>query len=391
MMKPSCSGNAVALTVVAMLLACTSRVYAESNSGVEIGRLQICSASATAQSEVEIPADGKYVIAAEKVGLPEAVVITQTDFSTASDSGPQAQNNNGLKDRFSLENRNGKVVVHLKFNGLPCLYLNAAAPVLKGSNLTLSGTHVMPDWISGGKGAQIEGLSYRYFNSVDQTYYVASEVGRSLSFAVHGMQTGSLLNHDRVQKVAVSNPEVLNLLPLAFKAKLEQLNQFDINLIDAEKLKIDIQNFNLQSSSGVAELVAQFRSTVQPPPHSRLILAVPKRGDVRMEFSNTTLVGNKLEGLGFYRDASLSTSSDTDREVIVPIDAFINFQSVVIDLDTATLVATQSYADGRLFFSSVYPETDLADSITDHKKLVALKRAVNMGVSKVMNGMFTVK
>jgi len=392
-MKLLSTGNAAVLSVVTMCFATISPSYADSGNAVEAGRLQICkiTGSSAALDEIEIPADGKYVIAAEKVGLPADVVINQSDFSTDPGSASQGQNNSALKDRFSVENRNGKVLVHLKFNGLPCIYLNAEAPVLKGSSLTLSGTHVVPSWATAVSGFNVGGLSYRYFNSIDQTYYVASEVGKTLSFAVHGLQTGSNLNRDQVHRVAVSNPEVLALLPAAFKENLEKLNQFDINLIDTGKLKIDPENLDFHSSSGLAELVSQFKKALQPPPHSRLILALPKRAEVRMVFTNTTLVGNKFEGLGFYRDLNLSNTSDLSPEIVVPIDAFINFQSAVIDLDTATLVASQSYADGRVFHTSIGSENDPADSSTDPLKMSALRQVVTQGVFKVMNGMFAVK
>ncbi len=366
-------------------------------STVENGRLQICriavapGSQSAPQKELDIPVDGKYVVTAAKLGLTEPIIITQTDFSPGADAASQAQANSTLRDQFKLENRDGKLLVHFDAFGAPCIYLNAAAPSLVGGNVTLSGSRVAPDWLPKVEGNNVSGVSYRYFNGVDQTYYVASEVGKNLSFAVHDMQTGSNLNHDRVQKVPVTNPSVLMLVSNAFKANLEQRNQYDTNLVDLGKYNINVQDIDLHSSADLRALVAQFTKAMRPPPHSRLILALPVRGQVQLKFSNTTLIGNKMEGMGFYRDSNLYMTADMGRDDFVPIGAFINFQAAVIDIDTATLVASQHYADGRMFFRPPVPEIDLVDTVSDVNKFIALNGVVRDGVGKVMNEMFVVK
>ena len=375
----------------------TAPAFAKVASTVENGRLQICriavasGSQSTPQKELDIPVDGKYVVTATKLGLTEPIIISQTDFSSSADAASQAQANNSLRDQFKLENRDGKLLVHFAADGAPCIYLNAVAPSLTGGNVTLSGSRVAPDWLPKAAGNNVNDVSYRYFNGVDQTYYVASEVGKSLSFAVHSMQTGSNLNHDRVQKVSVTNSSVLMLMSNAFKANLEQRNQFDINLVDLGKYNINAQDIDLHSSTDLRALVAQFTKVMHPPPHSRLILALPVRGQVQLKFSNTTLIGNKMEGMGFYRDSNLYATSDMGRDDSVPIGAFVNFQVAVIDIDTATLVASQHYADGRVFFRPPVPEIDLVDTVSDVNKLIVLTGVVTDGVGKVMNDMFVVK
>jgi hypothetical protein len=360
---------------------------AEPVEKLEKGRLQFCVAegSAGAQQGIEILADGKYLIDGAKFGLKEPIVVKQTDFLSSLDASSQAQQNSTLVDRFRVENRDGKLVVHLDTKYSPCLYLNAEAPSLGRDDLTFSGSQVAPDWSSGAEGGDFKGFSFRYFSSLDQTYYIASEVGKRLSFVVHDSQLGSNLSHDRVDRETVTNPKVLALVPNAVKLRLLGLNAIDSNVVDLAKYNIDVQDLDLQNAAEVTALSAQFTKAVRPPPHSRLVLVLPARSQIRMKFSNTMLLGSKVEGLAFYRDSNIVSTSNTQ---VVPIVAFASFQAAVIDVDSSKLMIAKSYSDGVLFNGPLAPEVDLVDTITDHNKFTALTTVVTVAVARVINEMF---
>ncbi|TDK66460.1 hypothetical protein [Sapientia aquatica] len=376
-------GNIASLSLVTINLLGITSAYAQENMQLEIGRLQVCNPADTTKNVIEIPVDGKYRIAGVKVGLTEPLVITPIEFSQ---NPPRSTSGN----RFKLENRDGKLVAQLNFNGVSCIYLAAQAPVLK-NNITLSGTHVSPSWNSEADGTNVDGISYRYFNSIDQTYYVASEIGKTLTFAAHDSQTGSNLNSDHINKIDVSNPKIVGLMASAFQSNLERRNQYDSAVIDLEKLNINVNELDVSSSSDVTTLIGKLKEALQPPAHSRLLLALPKKGKVQLKFSNQALIGNRLAGQGFYRDSNVVATGDTGPETIVPMTAFINFQAALIDFDSGKLITSQAYADGRLFFSSQFPIVDITDAIVDKQKIVALNTAVNVGVASVMKGIFESK
>jgi hypothetical protein len=358
---------------------------AAADSQTENGRLQICKigSRSAGQDEIEIPADGKYLIAGDKAGLTEPVVINQTEFLTNMGETSQIKLNGVLNDRFKLEDRDGKLIVHLTLKGSPCVYLRARAPKLDSSDLTLSGAYVAPNWIPGASGNNIGGVSYRYFNSVDQTYYVVSEVGKTLDFIVHFEETTGLGDHRK--KIPVNNPAVLNLVSYNLMLSLKQLNQYDTNLVDLSKFNIKPADFDLNSSGDLSTLVAQFTQTVRPLPHSRLILALPTSGLAHIKFTNTESTGKRAEGLGFFRDGNTHPIYSDGPENIMPVAAFLNFQIAVIDLDSSKLLAIQPYSGSRTFVSSPFPEADLTQNSVQFSVLSGL---ANESVVKAMSTIF---
>jgi hypothetical protein len=254
--------------------------------------------------------------------------------------------------------------------------------------VTISGSYAAPDWSPSTDGKNSHGVSYRYFNAVDQTFYVASDVGKTISFIVHDADVGSHMNHDRVDREAVTNPEVLGLVAKTFKLILHGMNQFDNSSVDLDKYHIDVQSLDVHDATQVSAFVAQFVKAVHPPPHSRLILALPVRGEIHMKFSNTMLTGGKVAGLAFYKDSNIYNTNSVE---IVPIVAFASFEAAVINLDSARLSISQTFSEGRVFDGTKVPAVDLIETTSDPRKLSALRGIVRTGVERVMNGMFEVK
>jgi hypothetical protein len=385
-MKPNALTIFLSITVISSSLVLPA--HAETDSKFELGRLQICKTDGPTSSSnvVEFPVDGKFSIPATKVGTKNDIIITQSDVVGDAGSDTQPVINKSLQGQISVTKRDGKTWVSIDLHGQECAYLNASAPLLDRAGLTLSGTHVVPDW------QQKDGsVSYRYFNSIDQTIYVASNLGNTLNFVTHDFSTGSNLSHDRNSNVANTNKKSQNIVPSALVSVLSQLGQYDNNLIDLEKYNVNVKDYDVDRAEDVRKLVGLLVTAVHPAQHARLLLALPVKGRVQMKFTNTALVGNRFEGMGYYRDSTLSVVFDSDHNDYVPIVAFVNFKVVLIDIDTATLIATKTESETQMFHRPPFPLDDPMSALDSYGSIQKLNAVTIQGMSKALATVLTIK
>lgn len=369
----------VAISVCVAALA--NSALADADPQVEQGRLQICKTRMTPgdQGTIELPVDGKYLVPAAKAGTKDDLIITQTDFSAAQVAADRPQ-------RASLVQRDGTSWLRIELKGQNCTYLHAAAPALNRPGMTLSGTVVQPDWHP-----TDTGLTFRYLNSLDRTLYIASEIGKEISFITHDFSTGSNLSHDQNLRIANTNRDAQNMVPEAMKVVMPAVGQFDVDLVDPESYGLSIKGLDTDSAGDVKKLVAGFVTATQPAAHSQLLLALPVRSAIHMNFTNTTLVGNKFEGIGYYRDSTLHVIYDTNHSDYVPIVAFINFRLVLIDLDTASVVAEKKESYGHILYRPPFQVDDPMNSIDQYASIASLEAVIAQGTRNAAEVIFHTK
>lgn len=371
----------ITLALSACLVTLAGSATADAEPQVEQGRLQVCKTRMTfgEQGTIELPVDGKYLVPAAKAGTKEDLIITQTDFSAAQAAVDRPQ-------RATMLQRDGASWLRIDLKGQNCTYLHAAAPALNRPGVTLSGTVVLPDWHP-----TDAGLTFRYLNSLDRTLYIASEIGKEISFITHDFSTGSNLSHDQNLRVANTNRDAQNMVPEAIKAVMPAVGQFDVDPVDTESYGLSIKGLDTESAGDVKKLVAAFVTAVQPTAHSQLLLALPARGTVNMKFSNTTLVGNKFEGIGYYRDSTLRVIYDSNHNDYVPIVAFINFRLVLIDLDTASVVAERKESYGHILYRPPFQVDDPMNSIDQYASITSLEAVIAQGTRNAAEVIFHTK
>lgn len=357
---------AMAITGIAVFSAQANDV------GSEKGRLQVCAIPGTASMSavIEIPATGNYTISGEKVG--------QTNQLSVVLDHPENTNN----PRITQETHNGTLWLHLDLQTTHCIYLDAVAPVLDRTDLNLSGASVTPDWKPAGENDAAATLSFQYFNGSEGSYYIASEAGKVLLFSKHQLKTGSNLSKDRVNRVDVTDPKVSALALVAYGKSLKQLSLRDFNYVDLDKLNARANSLDPRDKDAIKTWVTSLASKIYPRPHSQLLLSLPERGPVRLKFTNTTLEGGKLAGLGFYWDGDVSLSGGS---LAYPIDVFANIQTLLIDFDSGTVINSDIASESKMIFSTIDSESDSVESGPNRINMIALASVMQVAARKTLD------
>ncbi len=373
------------MPLAAMLMLACGTAHANLAEGQEAGRLKVClksgATTASAGTTLEIPYDGKFVLSAKGGAAP--VFVEQTNFAG---SAGQAGNRNPDGYDVKVENRNGAAIAAIEMAGRHCVYLDAVAPVSQDKNMTWSASFVHPEW-QDAEAKKADKFSYRYFTSVDSTFYVASDVGKNLQYVVHEMNTGGYTNRDKFNNVATDNAIIKSMVSNAFQHALENINQYDVEAVDTALLGSQLVAADLKDDVAVAKAVAQFRKNVAPPPKSRLIVALPFRLPVKVPYRSTTIYGGKVEGLGFYVDLGVWTES-ADGTALGSFDVFMNCRVAVIDVDTAKVLAVRDYSNGKVFSAIRSPNGSPFAALTDGEMFMTLNYIAAEGAGKVVGEVF---
>jgi len=372
----------------AALFSC-SVAYADQATNLENGRLKICQ-NMNVQNPgktIEIPTGGNFIIPSDKLGTKNPVTITQTNFPTGAGENSEVKFKTPDGYAVKFEQKNSANFAEIDFKDYPCIYLNAQAPLPDTKDMTFSGSFVSPAWNKTVASRNTQTISYRYFDSLDPTYYIASDVGKNIEFVVHDMQTGSRLNHDSKDIASIANTPIAQGAENKFRSELENLNQLDVNVLKFSQLDLDVKANDVKDAEKLNAIISKFKMNVKPQPNSRLVLLLPLSEPVKLEFSNTAVYGSKVEGLGFYADKRVEVNSVSLGVLCV----FFNFQTVIIDVDSGKVMAVKNYVAGHVIPASRTSDGNIFNALNDNEKFNTIGRMISEGVSKVVTEIFVSK
>lgn len=361
---------------------------------MEKGRLKICKGRNTLHPQylqtIDIPFGATFSFPADKADKSAPSTITQTNFPKASDGkSPYVITNPDGYD-MQIEQENGTQIARIDVSGKDCVYLEAEASAHTGDGQAPTEKYVAPTW-NPATVPDVMPTAYRYFSQYEPTFYVASDVGKSLQYVVHEMTTGSHINQDKVANVPVVNETIKTSVAYSFRQELRKHHQYDVNTLNFDQLGGEINLSDLRNMFKLNALIIQFKKNIKPPKHSKLIIVAPKRQPVMIEYSNGVVYGGKVEGLGFYVDYQLETTTAEGESGWGSFDVFLNCQVAIIDVDAEKLISIQDYRGGNVFSAARSPNGNVFQTLTDAQAFKAIYGVSDEGAEKMLADLFPQK
>jgi hypothetical protein len=378
---------------LAAFAVCSSAMGQPSDK-LEKGRIRICmdrgEDAPKAARIVEIPLGGNFQIPPAKGSTEKPVSIAQTNFPAPASPGakPVIVTPDGYT--VNIEEKDGIAVARIDLAEHGCVYLDSMGPAFDTQNVSYSASDLVPEWKA--PAAKVApATSYAYFTSVEPTWYIDSEVGKGLQYVIHDADTGSYVHRDRMNNVAVDNDMIRSSVAKQFRRELAGLHQYDFNILQSAEFAATLQSGDLKKDANLASVLAQFKKNVKPQPGSRLIVVVPLRQPVTVEYSNATIYGSKVEGLGFYVDYRIGTESTQNGSGTGSFDVFLNCRAAVVDVDSGNILAVRDFVGGHVFSAARSPNGNVFDSLTGLEMFNAVNSVVHQGVSRIVSDIFVAK
>ena len=175
----------------------------------------------------------------------------------------------------------------------------------------------------------------------ERTYAIMSLVGDSLLIAHQAMSTGSRLDRNQRELVAVNTPALDNALVLALddELKLEERGAKTVLLAARDPELFKLQSRSLEDGTVLAQLLPILGARAKQAGATHLILAVKHRDEARVRLADGRVGSGRLEGFGFYLDHNLTVvNRDTGEQTQGFISTFAFFRLALVDLATGKVL-----------------------------------------------------
>ena len=225
-----------------------------------------------------------------------------------------------------------------------------------------------------------------------RTYAVLSLIGDKISIVGHETTVGSNIDRNRRETRTVDGHA---LDTTAVLAASDAINRFDpratiVMLSSSDPALYELQNELFEPQDRSRALLASIKEPAQSQNATHLVLITKHRSDALLRLANQSVGSGKIEGVGFYLDATLRTRrTDTHASGSGFLAPFAYIKITLVDAKTMAVIREQTVEESTTL-STARAEGSLnpADVLTPAQKTAALqgmiRRAIARGVPSVL-------
>lgn len=224
------------------------------------------------------------------------------------------------------------------------------------------------------------------------TYAVLSVIGDKISLIGHEVAVGSRLDRNDVTEIALTDRALDNM---ALVAASNAIKRFDTHaavlLLASNDPKLyELQDRLFAREDQAAAVLESVRAMLQGQKATYLVLITKNRDEAALRLQNSYAGSGRIEGLGFYLDATVrikdTKSGAIGRGFIAP---FAYLKLILVDATTMAVIREQVAEASTSQATAHVPGTlNPWDALTREQKVAALKyvldKAVAQGIPEVL-------
>ena len=216
-----------------------------------------------------------------------------------------------------------------------------------------------------------------------------SLIGDRLQVVSAQMQTGSRIDRNRKESVALQTDELDTATVLGFDKRVRALRpDLGVLLLRANDRSIhELQDAVIAGTRDIKDLLAAVAPLAKRSGATHLVLFAKHRGEAQIQIGDGSVGTGYIEGLGFYVDRwSRPRQTDTGIQEAGLLAPFAYYQALLVDLDGLRVVAQESSHQARALLPGARV-TDLTDPwnyLTPAEKVETLKALSAEGLERLV-------
>jgi hypothetical protein len=220
-------------------------------------------------------------------------------------------------------------------------------------------------------------------------YAVLSSIGDRVTIVTRAMATGSNMDANRREPMELSGPGLDNAVLLAAEDGLKAADPSAQALLLAPRTPLADQAANASRDNTLEKWAGETRGQFAPLGATHLIVISKHRGDARLQVASGYTGSGKLEGLGFYVDASYAAADDNASQAARGfLAAYAYILIRLIDLQSGRQVGEQIVMASNTSVPGA-DSTRAWDALPPERKVAALRTLATKEVEAAMPALLT--
>jgi hypothetical protein len=216
-----------------------------------------------------------------------------------------------------------------------------------------------------------------------------SLIGDRLQVVSAQMQTGSRIDRNRKESVALQTDELDTATVLGFErvAKAARPGLGIILLRANDRSVHELQDAVLAGKRDIKDLLAAVAPLARRAGATHLVLFAKHRGEAQIQIGDGSVGTGYIDGLGFYVDRwERQRRTDTGTQDAGLLAPFAYFQALLVELDSLKVVAQESSHQARALLpgARVMDLTDPWNYLTPAEKVETLKALSAEGLERLV-------
>lgn len=216
-----------------------------------------------------------------------------------------------------------------------------------------------------------------------------SLIGDRLQMVSSQMQTGSRIDRNRKEHVALQTDELDVAMVLGFEKHAKAARpEVGVVLLRANDHSIhELQDAVVAGKRELKDLLAAVAPLARRAGATHLVLFAKHRGDAQIQVGDGSVGAGFIDGLGFYVDRwTRFRQTDQGMQEAGLLAPFAYYQALLVDLDGLKVVARETYQQARALLpgARVKDLTDPWNYLTPAEKVETLKALSTEGLERVV-------
>lgn len=232
-------------------------------------------------------------------------------------------------------------------------------------------------------------------DSDPQIYAVLSLIGDKISVVGHETTTGSNMDRNRQGTIELNDRVLDNTAVLAASSAIKRLDAraTTVLLASGDPKLYELQDKLFERQEQSLALLESVKGMLQSQNATYLVLITKHRSEAKLRTAYEYVGSGKIEGVGFYLDATLPTKrTDTHAVGAGFLAPFAYVKVMLVDAKTMAVIREQS-ADESTTLSTAVATGSLrpADVLTGGQKLATLQNMIGKAIARVMPDVLAAK
>jgi hypothetical protein len=228
----------------------------------------------------------------------------------------------------------------------------------------------------------------RAADAESRTYAILSLIGDKIYVVGHEPTTGSNKDQNRHDTMTLSDRVLDNTAVLAVDNAIKRLDAraTTVSLASSDPKLYELQDRLFEPQDRSPALLESVKIMLQNQNATHLVLITKHRSEAKLRFAHEYRGSGKIEGVGFYLDATLPTRrSDTYARGAGFLAPFAYIKVMLVDANTMTVIREQS-TDESTTLSTARAEGSLrpVDVLTGAQKVAVLQEMIGKAITRVM-------
>jgi len=220
-----------------------------------------------------------------------------------------------------------------------------------------------------------------------RTYAILSLIGDKIYVVGHESTTGSNKDQNRHDTMTLSDRVLDNTAVLAVDNAIKRLDAraTTVSLASSDPKLYELQDTLFEPQDQSPALLESVKVMLQNQNATHLVLITKHRSEAKLRFAHEYWGSGKIEGVGFYLDATIPTMRSDHAIGMGFLAPFAYIKVTLVDAKTMAVIRERN-ADESVALSTANAPGSLrpADVLTGAQKVAALQRLISRAITRVM-------